>query len=178
MQLAAFDGNLAWCQLLRDQKSRKEFVIHYSAIAQSDLWPVASLPLRRIPKSYPDGGRKRIPMVTFDPLDLSIVRIDFRLPTPKVLHPFWIQSNPLNGSPDYGSIWLIVQDLAGPTLQCFLSNPLSYNGSIRFLVQFLAGPTAEPLSGSDCIETEKFFHLPTLAASFDCRFAKCPNWRN
>ena len=35
-----------------------------------------------------------------------------------------IQSNPVNGSPD--------------------------NGSILLLVQFMAGPTADPLSGSDC----------------------------
>ena len=32
-----------------------------------------------------------------------------------------IQSNPLNGSPDNGSIRFIVQDFAGPILQCSLS---------------------------------------------------------
>ena len=41
-----------------------------------------------------------------------------------------IQSNPLNGSPDNGSILLIVLYLAGPILYCFLSKSLLDNGSI------------------------------------------------
>ena len=66
-----------------------------------------------------------------------------------------MQCNPLNGSPDHGSIQLIVQDLAIPILQFSLSKPLSDNGSIRLLVQFLAGPTEDPFSGLHCKQSSK-----------------------
>ena len=42
-----------------------------------------------------------------------------------------IQSNPHNGSPDNGSIRLIVQIFASPILYCSLSKPLLDNGSIH-----------------------------------------------
>ena len=61
-----------------------------------------------------------------------------------------VQSNPLNGSPDNGSIWLVVQDLASPILKCSLNKSLSDNGSIGLLVQFLADKTVKSLGGSDC----------------------------
>ena len=40
-----------------------------------------------------------------------------------------VQSNPLNGSPDNGSIRFIVKDLVSPVLLCFHRKPLSENWS-------------------------------------------------
>ena len=48
-----------------------------------------------------------------------------------------VQYNPLNGSPDNGSIRLIDQDFASLILQCSLSKSLLDNGSICISVQFL-----------------------------------------
>ena len=47
-----------------------------------------------------------------------------------------VQCNPLNGSPDNGSIRLIVQDLVNPILCYSLSKSLSDNGSIPFWFKF------------------------------------------
>ena len=56
----------------------------------------------------------------------------------------------MDHTPDNGSIWLLVQVLAGPILVLTVSNVL-VNVSIHLLVQNFPGPDAEPFSGLHCI---------------------------
>ena len=69
---------------------------------------------------------------------------------PRELTQTAIQCNPLNGSPDNGSIRLLVQIIASPILYYLLYKLLLDNASIRLLVHIFASPNVEPLSGLHC----------------------------
>ena len=55
-----------------------------------------------------------------------------------------VKPNPPNGSPDNGSIQIMVRVWARPILKCHCRENCSDNGSIGVLVQFSLDKTAEP----------------------------------
>ena len=60
-----------------------------------------------------------------------------------------IQSNPLDGSPDNGSVWLMVQVLTNPILHRLLCKICQLLVQSVYWLNF-SGQTAEPLSGLYC----------------------------